>query len=214
MTKLSLYFFFSFALFLFLTLSKEAYASILYLIPNSKTLSAGDTVPVLIKLNTQGEEINAVSAHIAYPIDLLDVVSIAPSSVFPIVAEQTTNNGVIKITRGSIAQVTGDIDVATVTFVAKSAGSSAAILTFQQGSAAPRFSNSTDSLDLSRSIGSIFTINQSNSAQTLGTESAQITSAPPVVPATNSGINNTMVVTSKTLSIESIVSFVVHLFSF
>lgn len=137
--------------FLFLTSGKVS-ASELYLSPRSLNIPAGSTVAVQVRLNTEGEQINGVTAALAYPADKLQVVYVNyAASKFEIKAEETYQSGLIKISRGTLSPVSGDVNVATIGFEGK--GTGAAIAYFTGGSLAARVSNSSDSLNLSKSTG-------------------------------------------------------------
>jgi len=62
--------------FIFAALSVPWWAegAILYLLPQSQTVYQDDTFMVEVKLDTEGEEINAVQASLLLPLDLLDFV--------------------------------------------------------------------------------------------------------------------------------------------
>ena len=145
------------SLIAFLSFSSITLASTLSLTPSTTTIPQGSIVGVSVRLNTQGESINGISAYLSYPKDLLEVSSITyGSSSFGIAAESSYGGGSIKISRGSINGVTGNVGVATINFKGKTQGS--ATVSFIGGSGAPRTSNSTDSLNLGGSIGGTFTI--------------------------------------------------------
>lgn len=147
----TLFFVFSFVLVF------PSFASTLSLSPGATTIPQGSIVGVKIRLNTEGESINGVSAYLSYPKDLLEVTSISyGSSAFGIAAENSYGGGSIRISRGSISGAKGNVTVATINFKGKSQGG--ATVSFVNGSGAPRTSNSTDSLNLGGSTGATFTI--------------------------------------------------------
>lgn len=150
--------FFTFT-FLLITLfnPKDALASTLHLSPNSVSIGVGSTRSVQVRLNTGGEAVNAVSAVITYPSDKLDVASITyGGTAFGIAAEGSGGGGAIRISRGSLNAVSGNVNVATINFRGKAKGT--AIASFASGSAAPRASDSSDSLSLGGSTGATFNI--------------------------------------------------------
>ncbi len=150
---------------LIFTLSaKSAEASNLYLSTPSNQIQNGDSFQVDVRLNTQNEDLNAVQSNLNFPADKLEIVSITQTNSFPILAEQTVSGGLIQLAQGSLSPVNGDVPVATITFKAKSAGT--ANLSFNTDSAAPRFADSSDSLDLAQSSGINLTINEAGPSAT------------------------------------------------
>ncbi len=51
-------------------------AATLYLLPQSQTIYQGDSFLVEVRLNTEGEEINAIEAYLEFPQDKLEAVNI------------------------------------------------------------------------------------------------------------------------------------------
>jgi hypothetical protein len=132
--------------FLFLQ-AKSAFASTLYLSPASGKIQQGQTLSVQVRLNTGGDSVNAVSAFVSYPADKLDVAWVSTNgSAFAIEAEKTYGGGSVKISRGNVNPVSGNVTVATIGFRGKALGNAA--ISFVAGSAAPRASDSSDSLNL------------------------------------------------------------------
>lgn len=127
----------------FLASGQDAWASSLYLSPASGTVGLGGIISVRVNLNTAGEAVNGVSAILNYPADKLEVTGISYSGTFGIAAEGTSGGGAIRISRGNINQVSGNVNVATVSFRGKAPGS--ATISFVGGSAVPRASDSSDS---------------------------------------------------------------------
>ncbi len=142
MKKLFLILFLCTTLFLFKPFSVEA--SSLSLSPSTVKVAPGKTFSVSIILNSAGESVNAVSANLNYPSDKLEAVSISESSAFPVTAEKFYGNGSIKLSRGTISGVNGKVNLAAITFKAKTEG--IAIISFSNTSAATKTSDSTDSL--------------------------------------------------------------------
>lgn len=137
-----------FFLILFISIPKSAFASSLYLSPGGGTIGTGGTTYVQVRLGAGGDAVNGVSAYLAYPADKLQVVSMSYGGAFNIAAEGSYGGGGIRISRGSISGVTGDVNIATIGFRGLSAG--AASVSFIGGSAAPRASDSSDSLSGTR----------------------------------------------------------------
>lgn len=142
--------------FIFLILPKSAFASTLTLSPASGSIYIGSVTSVQVRLNAGGDSVNAVSAFLSYPADKLEVAWVTPGSAFAIEAEKSFGSGVIKISRGNLSGVSGNVNVATIGFRGKSAGS--ATVAFIGGSAAPRASDSSDSLNLGGSSGGVFNV--------------------------------------------------------
>lgn len=163
---------------MFLLLPTLVFASTLYLSPGKTTIPIGGTVAVAIRLNAGGDAVNAVSAVLSYPADKLDVVYVSPSSAFAIGAENTYGGGVIKVSRGSLSGVSGNVGVATIGFRGKSAGS--ATVSFIGGSSAPRASDSSDSLSLGGSAGGTFTVGGTAPAPVKKTTTTTTTTTKPV----------------------------------
>jgi hypothetical protein len=65
--------FVSFLLVLFSGLPLVARAATLYLMPQSQTVYRGDNFLIEIRLDTEGEEVNAVEANLKFPSDLLKI---------------------------------------------------------------------------------------------------------------------------------------------
>lgn len=148
-----------FILALFLA-ARSAFASNLYLFPQSANIPYGEVLTVNIGLNTYGESVNGVSAYLSYPTDKVEVAWISYGSSFPIQAEESVDNGLIRISRGSIEGENGNVSIATIGLKGKSYGS--ASLSFVDGSYAPRASDSSDSLNLMQSAGGIFMLGMPN----------------------------------------------------
>jgi hypothetical protein len=131
-------------------------ASTLYLSPGSANIPQGSTVSVSVGLNTKGESINGVAAYLNYPADKLQVAWISYGGSFAIAAEGTYGGGAIRISRGSISGVVGNVNIATIGFKGKTQGK--ATVYFVGGSGAARTSDSSDSLNLGGSTGGTFTV--------------------------------------------------------
>lgn len=134
----------------------SSFASTLYLSPASANIPAGTTVSVSVGINTAGESVNGVSAYLSYPADKLEVAWISYGSKFDIAAEGIYGGGSIRISRGSISGVVGNVNLATIGFKGKAQG--AATVAFVSGSAAARSSDSSDSLSLAASGGGVYTV--------------------------------------------------------
>ena len=182
--------FFPFFLFIF---TSNAHASTLYLSPGSANIPQGSVVSVRVGLNTGGESVNGVSAYLAYPADKLEVAWISYGGSFPIAAEGGYGGGGIRISRGSISGVSGNVNVATVGFRGKTQGS--ATVSFIGGSGAPRASDSSDSLNLGGSTGGTFQVTAPvPGGQSSGNSSGSQTGQPAVQDQTAPAISNVEVI--------------------
>lgn len=160
---------FSFLLFLstFFFLARPVFAfSTFYFNPQRKYIDVGGSQDVELRLNTDGDAVNAFSAFISYPSDMLEVNLVSSSGTFPIVAAHNVSSGSIEISEGSVGSVSGDVLIATLSLKGKKAGT--ATLSFGDGSAVPRYSDSSDSLSLSRSIAGFYTIKGDGNSSTSG----------------------------------------------
>lgn len=137
-------------------MAKVSFASTFYLSPATTNIPSGSIVPVSIGVNTAGESINAVSTYLAYPSDKLEVAWVSYGGSFTIGAESSYGGGSIRISRGNIDGVLGNVNVATIGFKGKGLGQ--ATVSFIGGSGAPRTSNSTDSLNLVASKGGVYIV--------------------------------------------------------
>jgi hypothetical protein len=103
-------------------------------------------IEIEVRANTGGQAVNAVQADLSYPTNLLKFESIDTSgSAFSIKAEETGADGKVKIARGNIADVTGDVLVAKVKFKALGNAGTADIKV-DDSSALVRSSDSSDIL--------------------------------------------------------------------
>ncbi len=128
----------------FLRVPHIALASRLYTTPFSQTFEKDTTQTIEVRLDTQGQDVNALSSYITYPTDVLEVSSINSTATFDIAAEETVDGNTIKISRGVITPVNGDVLVATITFKAKDIGTGS--LEFTSDSAVPNAVDNTDTL--------------------------------------------------------------------
>jgi hypothetical protein len=142
--------------------------STLYFSPQRKAIDIGGSQEVVLRLNTDNEQINALSAYITYPSDKISVAIENTSSQFPVVAESNASEGHVGISVGSFDAIKGDVAVATLKITGKQEGS--ATLSFTSESAVTRYEDSSDSLSLSRSIGGYYTINAASHASDKGTK--------------------------------------------
>jgi hypothetical protein len=88
----------------------------LALTPSSARLQRGDTLSLAITLDTNGQDVNAVEASVAYPADKLEFVSIdGTGSAFEVEAPVSQSAGLVTIPRGHYSAVNGSgVHVATL----------------------------------------------------------------------------------------------------
>ena len=144
---------------LFFFVANTSFASTFYLSSEKTNIVLGEVIPVNVVIDTNKESINGVSAFLSYPEDKLEVAWVSYGEAFPVEAEESSSDGIIKISRGSFTGEVGNVNVATIGFRGKVKG--AATVSFIQESAAPRTNDSSDSLNLNESTGETFTIEQS-----------------------------------------------------
>jgi hypothetical protein len=104
----------------------------LKLSPASSSVNTSQSLTVTVKLNTAGVNVSAIQANLNYPTSIFGQLS--PSDVtiapqFTNVAQKATANGQIRLALGTDVNtfVTGDVDVATITFHPIAAGSASVI---------------------------------------------------------------------------------------
>jgi hypothetical protein len=103
---------------------KTTAAVTLSLSPSSGRFQTGQTVGMAVKLNTNGQAVNAVQANLSFPAEKFEFVRVdSTGSAFEIEAESVGATGSVKIARGSVNSITSaDALVATVYLRAVSAG--------------------------------------------------------------------------------------------
>lgn len=125
----------------------------LYVSPASSTVIQNQQFSVTVRVNTNGQTINALRSDITYSASQLEFVSTTspcPDPPFGITAENlpaggTATPGSVKIACGSIAGATGDYGVATLTFKAL-ANTGTATISFATTSEALLKSDNTNQL--------------------------------------------------------------------
>jgi hypothetical protein len=129
----------------------------LSLSPSSQRLQVGTTVGVAVKLNTYGQDVNAVQANIAYPPSQFEFVNVdSAGTPFEIGAQAGVSNGVISIAKGTTATVNSpDALVGTVYLRAVAPGRKVA-LKFASGSVVVRASDNVNVL--ASKVGGQYTI--------------------------------------------------------
>ncbi len=116
----------------------------MYLQPGT-IMATGSDFTVQIRVNTGGQNVNAVESDLTYPTGQLTFVSInAAWSAFDVDASSTGGSGSVSVTRGSTVPHSGDLLVATLLFHV--VGTGAVNLVFQNSSALVESAGSTDIL--------------------------------------------------------------------
>jgi len=106
----------------------------IYFNPPSQGYSVGSTITIDVRENSGSANVNAVQANFSYPADKLTFVSADSSaSGFTTQAQSTGGNGTVSLARGVIGGLTGDQEIAKITFTVNLAGT--ANLAFTSGSA-------------------------------------------------------------------------------
>lgn len=190
----------------FLSLAPNAFASTLTLSPGTVSTAPGQTFTVIVRLNAGGDNVNAVAAYLNYPSNLVDAISIKDSSsAFSIKAASDFGGGSVRISRGNFSGISGNLYVASVTFKAKAVGKGS--ISFVGGSKAPRTSDHSDSLDLSKSGGT--TINVLASLPQSSASPVSTTTKPEIsgLDFTNVATNSATVVWKTNTPTDSLVEF-------
>lgn len=130
-----------------LTDNVSAQDASLYLDPASATVNEGDTFDVDVRVDTDGENVNAVEAVLEYSTSQLSFTSIDSSgSAFEVEASETGGSGEVTISRGTTTPQSGDLFLSTVTFEAITGGETANITFNETDSDVVRESDSQDIL--------------------------------------------------------------------
>jgi hypothetical protein len=111
----------------------------------TSTMVVGSSLTVQVRVNSAGHNVNAVQADFTYPTSLLTFSSIdLTGSAFDITAQQSGSSGTVNIGLGASTPVSGDLQVANITFNVASGGT--ADLPFLGTSALTDSTSSTDVL--------------------------------------------------------------------
>lgn len=102
----------------------STWAATLYLMPQSQTVYQGDTFIVEVRLDTEGEEINAVEADLEFPQDLLEIIDISKGgSILTLWIEEPSVKGdVISFIGGVPGGFKGQGPIGKITFLGKEIG--------------------------------------------------------------------------------------------
>ncbi|OGZ17544.1 MAG: hypothetical protein A2Z78_02020 [Candidatus Nealsonbacteria bacterium RBG_13_36_15] len=129
--------FFLFSIFYLLN-SNSVLAADLFFLPQSQTIYKGDTFIVEIRLNTGGEEVNALEANLKFPPELLEVLDISKGgsvlNLWPTEPFFSNSDGRISLMGGMPGGFKGQGMAAQITFRGKELGK--AILNFKETSQA------------------------------------------------------------------------------
>ncbi|MBZ9569795.1 hypothetical protein KJA16_02635 [Patescibacteria group bacterium] len=113
-----------FFIFLFLIIPFFVGAATLYLLPQSQTVYQGDTFLVEVRLDTEGEEINAVGTDLKFPADLLEIIDLSKGgSVLTLwVEEPSIKQGEVPFVGGVPGGFKGEGLIGKITFLGKEIG--------------------------------------------------------------------------------------------
>jgi len=104
----------------------SAGAAVLYLSPESQNLSQGATFVSELWIDTEGEDVNAVFAHISYPVNVLEVVELntggSAFSLFPQDPTYSNDVGTLVLQAGTASSLEGRGLIGRVFFRAKQTG--------------------------------------------------------------------------------------------
>src|SRR3972149_335420 len=108
-------------------LSGDASAAELFAMPQTGTHALNTTFSLDVKINSQGDSINAAQAHVTFPATILEVSSVSVSgSVFGFWPEEpvfSNANGTVDFIGGTVNGVSGaSLQVLTIVFKTKSVG--------------------------------------------------------------------------------------------
>jgi hypothetical protein len=137
--------------------SEATDSSTLALSPSSGSINQGDQLNVSVLLKADSVVVNAITVVLTYSPDLLEVVSLnTDNSSFNLGVEELLSEGKVEVTRGNYEGLSGELKVFEIVFKGKSVGSAG--VSFASGSAAPRASDSKDTLDLAASLGGSYEV--------------------------------------------------------
>lgn len=89
----------------------------MWITPSKQRLTTGQELKVQVWADGLEEPVNAVTAVVQYPVAELEFVSVqGTQSAYGVEAESTGGNGIVTISRGNTAPLTGPNVVAEVTF--------------------------------------------------------------------------------------------------
>src|SRR5436190_19860650 len=91
----------------------------LYLSPTASAVRLNSNFKVDLRVDTAGQQTNAVQTSLTYPADKLSVTSVTPASNYNLEVENSYGGGLIKISQAVVpTTVSGDQLVATINFKA------------------------------------------------------------------------------------------------
>ena len=105
-------------------ISNSVLATVLYFSPQSQTIYQGDSFIVEVRINTEGEEINALELGLTFPSNLLEVVDFSKgNSILQLFAEEPKiQQGEISFVGGIPKGFNGDGLLGKINFLAKEIG--------------------------------------------------------------------------------------------
>lgn len=156
-------------------LARSARAATLSFVSGTSSSSIGGTIDVSVRIDSQGQTVNAAQGTMLYPNNLLQVVSVNNSnSIFNIWAPQpsvNTSTGEISFLGGSTNSYSGSsLYVLDVTFIARAAG----VATLNFSNAGVTAGDGTGANILSSSTPISFTIGGSGAVPASGTSTQAI----------------------------------------
>jgi len=153
----------------------------MFLTPSAQTLLPNTTFSVAVRIDTKGALVNAVQAYVSFPTNLVQVLSVdGTGSAFAIEAENLVGAGFIRNARGNIANVSGDLLVATINLRSLTTAGTANLLFVSSQSMIMR---STDSINILQNVG--------NGAYTISGSTAPDTTPPAITNVSASNISST-----------------------
>lgn len=90
----------------------------LYLSPAALSVAPGSSLSIELRIKVTNDSTHSARVRLTYPADKLDLTSTAPSPAF-FEADKAYSSGIINLSYGSLAGVTGDRLFATITFKVK-----------------------------------------------------------------------------------------------
>lgn len=161
---------------LFLAFAQSVSAAVLYILPESGAFGLNREIGIDIKINSEGESINAAQATLAWPTDILEFVAISKTgSVFNFWVEEPeadSGAGTLRFTGGGAKGVSGDaLQILKITFRTRGTGDA-------------RVSLADAAITASDGKGTNVLSNAKGAEYRIGAAAAPETSAPSTPPAT------------------------------
>lgn len=164
-----------FLILVILLLPKTVSASALYFLPESINKTVNNQVELELRLNSEGELVNALGIVLDYNSSVLNLSKIDyQSSAFSMQAKEKLTPGKIKITRANVTPQNGDLLVAKLTFRTIKDGQ--AKVSINPESAIPTGTENKNSLSLVKSRGAAVEVVDPNAKKAGGSSPANISS--------------------------------------